>query len=97
MGDSVEIEIGGRRYEVSGSVGGTGIPTRPMTVDELKAAIGRGGVIDYTRPIVKDLENYWGWIKVIGPIDLPEAMPDESGGTSEPTKVETWRDLPPLL
>jgi hypothetical protein len=68
-----------------------------MTVDELERAYGREGVIDYTRPIVKDLENYWGWINVIGPINLPEAMPDESGGTSEPAKVETWHDRPSLL
>jgi hypothetical protein len=97
MGDSVVVEIGGRRYEVSGSVGGTGIPTRPMTVDELKKAFGREGMIDYTRPIVKDLVNCWGWIKVIGPTDLPGATPDGPDGTSEPAKSESWRDRPSLL
>jgi hypothetical protein len=68
-----------------------------MTVDELKNTVGRGGVIDYTRPIVKDLENYWGWIKVIGPTDLPGATPDGPDGTSDPAKAESWRDRPPLL
>jgi hypothetical protein len=97
MGDSVEIEIGGRRYEVSGIIGGTGIPTRPMTVDELKNAFGRESVIDYTRPIVKDLVNYWTWTKMIGPTDLPGATPDGPDGTSDPAKVETWHDRPSLL
>jgi hypothetical protein len=97
MSNSVEIEIGGRRFEVSGYISGTGIPTRFMTVDELERAYGREGVLDYTRPIVKDLENYWGWIKVIGPTNLPGATPDGPDGTSDPAKAESWRDRPPLL
>jgi hypothetical protein len=97
MSDSIEIEIGGRRYEVSGSVGGTGIPTRPMTVDEIKNAFGREGTLDYTRPLVRDLVNYWTWTTMIELTDLPKATPDEPDGTSEPTKSESWRDRPSLL
>jgi hypothetical protein len=103
MGDSVEIEIGGRRYELSGRIGGTGIPARPMTIDELKAANKREGILDRIHPLAQGLISFWvrsnggGWINVIGPIDLPEAIPDESGGTSEPAKAESWRDRPPLL
>jgi hypothetical protein len=108
MGDSAEIkigevEIGGRRHEVSGSIWGTGIPTRPMTLDELKAAIGRKGILDPIHPLAQGLISFWvrsndgGWIDVTGPTTLPEATPDEPDGTSEPAKAETWRDRPPLL
>jgi hypothetical protein len=103
MGDSVEVEIGGRRYEVSGSVGGTGIPTRPMTVDELKKPFGREGVINPIHPLAQEPISFWvrsndgGLIYVIGPTALPEATSDRPDGTSEPAKAESWRDRPPLL
>lgn len=103
MDDSVEIEIGGRRSEVSGSIGGTGIPTRPMTLDEPEAGSGRECVLDPAHPLAQGLISLWvrsndgGWIDLIAPTVLPEATPDEPISTSEPAKVETWHDRPSLL
>jgi hypothetical protein len=102
MGDSAEIkigeiEIGGRRYEVSGSVGGTGIPDRILSKDELLALYKRTHPLDSGRFARWHMLPGGTWQDMTRPAALLGATPDGPDGTSEPAKVETWHDRPSLL